>query len=188
METPTELRPTPPPLRSIATALRATGWLSFWIQLGLGTVSVLALLFAYSGRNFTDTTVSISVGIFWAITAIVTLLINLFQSFRYTRLARRFRNPDAPQPPKKNDTVQIVRWSLVIAIVGVTLALLGSGSAIGVMLAKAIALPQGVAIYDPSKIIRAMDILVAGANLVAIAAHFIALVMNLWLFGWLSRQ
>ena len=188
METQADPRPTATPLRSVATALRAVGWLSFWLQLGLGVVVALALLSAISGRGFTDTTAAANVGIFWAIASIVTLLINLFQSFRYTRMARQFRNPDTSQPPKKNDTVQVVRWSLLIAIVGVTVALLGGGSAIGIMLAKAIALPQGVAIYDPNRIIRAMDILVAGANLVAIAAHFVALVMNLWLFGWLSRQ
>ena len=188
METQTAPRSTVIPLKSVATALRAVGWISLWVQAGLGVIVVLALLSAITGRSFTDTPTVINIGIFWAIASIVALLINLFQSFRYTRMARRFRNSAAPQPPKKSDTVQIVRWSLLIAIVGVTLGLLGSGSAIGVMLGKAIALPQGVAIYDPNRIIRAMDILVAGANLAAILAHFVALVMNLWLFGWLSRQ
>lgn len=39
------------------------------------------------------------------------------------------------------------------------------------LLSKSIAQPQGVAIYDPTRIIRALDIFVAIANMSGIAPH-----------------
>jgi hypothetical protein len=189
MKTETDPAPTTSHLRNVSSILRWTGWLGFWLQLGLGIVAAIALLFVFSGRNFSrETTPGIGISLFWSAAAIAVLLFSLYQSFRYSRLARRFRMSDVSRHPKKSDTIQLVRWSIVAGLLGMLLALLGAGAAIGVLVSKAIALPQGVAIYDPARIIRPLDIFAAAASLNLIAAHFVGTVSSLWLFSWLHRQ
>jgi len=44
-----------------------------------------------------------------------------------------------------------------------------------------------VAIYDPTRMIRSIDIMVAMANVSGIAAHFVGTVASLSVFEWLHR-
>jgi hypothetical protein len=67
------------------------------------------------------------------------------------------------------------------------LTILGSGATIGVLLAKSVAQPQGVAIYDPNRIIRSLNIFVAAANTTGITAHFVGAVTALGVFNCLHR-
>jgi hypothetical protein len=76
----------------------------------------------------------------------------------------------------------------IAGLVGMLLTILGGGATLGVLLAKSIAQPQGVAIYDPNRIIRSLDIFVAMANMNGIAAHFIGTATSLGLLNWLYRQ
>lgn len=67
------------------------------------------------------------------------------------------------------------------------LMILGSGATIGVLLVKSVAQPQGVAIYDPNRIIRSLDVFVAAASTTGITAHFVAATTSLGVFNWLHR-
>lgn len=188
MQTQSDTRPTSS-LSNVATVMRWMGWGSFWVQLTLGILTGISLLFVFSGRNFSrETTAGIGISLFWAICGLAALVFGLYQAFRYTRLAKRLRHPNTAVHPKKSDTIQIVRWSIVVGIVGMLFGILGAGSAVGTLLSKAIAQPQGVAIYDPTRIIRALDIFGAVANVNVLTAHFVGMVVSLWLFSWLHRQ
>ncbi|MGC8713440.1 MAG: DUF3611 family protein, partial [Leptodesmis sp.] len=50
-----------------------------------------------------------------------------------------------------------------------------------VLLAKTVSQPPGVAIVDPNKIVRALDVFVVLANLTLIAAHLAGTVIAFWL-------
>lgn len=193
-------------LERIGNILRLTGWLSFGIELALAAASILILIFVVGGRNFNqdvapvspvpgarviDTapnTPGINIGIFWAIAGILALLIGIFLAFRQVRFAKRMRNSDTHYHPKKAEILQVLRWGVIVGLIGMLLSILGGGATLGVLLSKSIAQPQGVAIYDPSRIIRSLDIFVAMANMNGIAAHFIGTTVNLVLFNWLHRQ
>jgi hypothetical protein len=54
MQTDSETRSPAPETRGIGNNIRLTGWIAFWVQLGLAVVSVLALLFAATGRGFSE--------------------------------------------------------------------------------------------------------------------------------------
>ncbi|GAB1539440.1 hypothetical protein NUACC21_21060 [Scytonema sp. NUACC21] len=84
--------------------------------------------------------------------------------------------------------MQLLRIGVIAHLVGMLLFILGGGAGLGVLLSKSIAQPQGVAIYDPSRIIRSLDIFVAMSNMNGIAAHFIGTVTSLGLFNWLYRD
>ena len=189
----------------IANILRLVGWVSLWLQLGLGAACSLMLLFAISGRNFSQTatptpsvpgvsgvvnstqgtTSGTGVGIFWAVCGVLALLFSVYLTFRLTRFARRLRNPNLEIQPKKAEVTQLLRIAAIAGLVGMLLTILGGGSSVGVLLDKSIAQPQGVALYDPNRIIRSLDIFVVMANMTGIAAHFIGTVTALGLINWL---
>lgn len=178
-----------PTLRDIAVKLRLGGWISFWVQLGLGFVAVLCLLFAISGRTFsTKTDAGIGAGIFWAVVGVLALCFSIYFDFRYTRIARGLLKPNPELHPKKADTIRLVRIAIITGLVGMLLTLFGAGATAGVLVAKSVSQPPGVAITDPNKIIRAIDVFVEVANIDGIAAHLIGTVTSLWLFDQIHRH
>ncbi|MFB2969766.1 DUF3611 family protein [Aerosakkonema sp. BLCC-F183] len=189
MQTQSETSLLTPTKQKVITLFRLLGWLSFWVELGLAIASGLALLFSISGRNFaTETNAGLGVGIFWAVAGLLALLFSIFLAFRYTRIAKHLANRNSGVHPKKADTMQMLRLGAIVSLVGIFLCLLGAGATVGVMVAKAVSQPPGVAITDPNKIIRALDVFVAVANINGIAAHFVGVVISLGLYSWLHRD
>lgn len=191
-------------LKKIADVLRWTGWASFWVQLILLAVTSLMLILAISGRTFNraiepvpggqvvnyyqGTTPGIGIGIFWAGCGILALLFGLFIAFRQTRLAKRLFSSNETIHPQKSEVLQVLRWGVITGLVGMLLTIFGGGATIGLLLSKSIAQPQGVAIYDPTRIIRSLDIFVAAANMNGITAHFVGTLTSLGVINWLNRQ
>jgi hypothetical protein len=67
------------------------------------------------------------------------------------------------------------------------LAFLASEVTVIAVLAKALALPQGVAVYKPENVIRSLDLFVVLANVNLIGAHFVGGSTSLGLLNWLDR-
>lgn len=180
------LTPTKPRVIAI---FRWGGWVAFWLELGLAVASGLALLFAISGRNVTtEANAGIGIGIFWAICGILLLLCSVFLAWRYTRIAKNLASKNKEIHPSKADTVKLLRLSAIVSLIGIFLSLLGGGSTIGVLVAKSVSQPPGVAITDPNKIIRALDIFVAVANFNSITGHFVGAIAAIGLLDWLHRD
>lgn len=188
----------------VANTLRLVSWLNLWIQLAFGVGAVLTLVFAVTGRIFTrsvtpgvagvgvineGTTPGIGIGIFWAICGVIALLFTIYLAFRQTRFARRLRNPDPALHPKKADVVKLLRLGVIVGLAGMLLTILGGGVTIGVLLAKSITQPLGVAtVIDPARYIRSLDVFVALANMNGITAHFVGTVASLGLYNWLHKE
>ena len=169
--------------RHLANHLRWAGWIGFWLQLGLAVVAGLSLLFAWSGRNFADEEVKgIGTAIFLAFIGLIAIALNIYLSFRYTRIGKRIINPQTKPQLSRSDTVNLLRLGLLIGFTGMFLNLLGAGSGIGVQIAKVVSQAPGVAITDPSNIIRALDVYVVAANVNGIAANFFGILVSIWLF------
>lgn len=189
MQTQTDSKPLAPTRQEIVNNFRLTGWISFWVQLGLAVVCGISLLFAWSGRNFTEQPQQgVGISIFWAICGIIALGIAIYWNFRYTRIAKGLRNPNSDLRPSKTNTIRLIRLGLMISLGGMLLNLLGAGAGIGVLVAKAVSVPPGVAITDPNKMIRALDVFVTVANVNGIAAHFVGIVASLWLLHRVHRH
>ncbi|MEA5502681.1 DUF3611 family protein [Halotia wernerae UHCC 0503] len=183
MQAESEAKPlVPPSVHGIANTIRFTGWIVFWMQLALAVVSGLVLLFVSTGREFSSQpNAGLGVGIFWAVCGILVLLFSVYLNFSYTRLGKRLDNPNPSLHPSKADTIAAIRLAIMVGLVGMLLTLLGAGSTLGVLVAKSISQPPGVAITDPYKIIRALDVFVEVANVNGIAAHFVGTAASLWL-------
>ncbi|MEA5617984.1 DUF3611 family protein [Cronbergia sp. UHCC 0137] len=182
MQIESEARSLAPRLQGIAKTIRLTGWITFWVQLAFGVVSGLALLFASTGRRFAEKpNTGLGIGVFWAVCGIIILFVSLYWDFRYTRFGRKLANPNPTLHPSKADTMWSVRVGAILGLVGIFLTLLGAESTVGVFVAKSLSQPPGVAITEPNKIIRALDVFVMVANINGIAAHFVGTVASLWL-------
>lgn len=187
-------------LEQIGKILRLLGWTGIVTQLGLAVAAGMLLLFAIAGRNFNQaasspndnfpsaTTPGLGIGIFWAVCGILALLFTAFIAFRQLLFARRLRHPNLERHPKKSDIMQVLRLGIIAGFVGMALSILGGGAALGVLLSKSIAQPQGVAIYDPTRIIRPLDVFVAMANMIGITAHFLGTIGSVATVNWLHRQ
>ena len=167
----------------IAKNLRWVGWIGFWLQLGLAVVAGLSLLFAWSGRNLAEEELKgIGIAMFFASIGLIAVAVNIYLSFRYTRIGKRILDPQTKPQLSRSDTVNLLRLGLLIGFTGMFLNLLGAGSGIGVQIAKVVSQPPGVAITDPSRIIRALDVYVVAANVNGIASNFFGIVSSIWLF------
>ncbi|WP_201253412.1 DUF3611 family protein [Nodularia spumigena] len=166
----------------IAHQIRLTGWVMLWVQLALALVSGLLLLFSSTGRNFANQpNPGLGIGVIWAIIGILLLLFSVFWDFRYTRIGRRLGNINPTLHPSKADTTRAIRMGILVSLVGIFIAILGAGTSVSVLVAKAVSQPPGVAITDPNKIIRALDVFIVVANINGIAAHFVGTVASIWL-------
>lgn len=197
-------RPSSSHFGQIATALRIAGWSSFVIQAGLTATSGVLLLLTISGRMFNQeidapsgipmtavatqgTTPGLGIGIFWAVCGLLVLPFGIYFAFRLIRFSKRLRSPNPADHPQRGKVMEVLRLAALTGFVGMFLAILGSGATIGVLLAKSVAQPQGVTIYDPNRVIRSLDVFVAGANITGIAAHFVGAATALGVFKWLHR-
>jgi len=185
-------KPLPATLQQIAVSFRLAGWASFWVQSVLGVVSTLVLLFASLGRDIGpqgQRSPGTGIGIVLAVSGIVTLAIGVYIAFRYTRIAKRLQSTNPSNRPRKADTVQVLRLGLIVNLVGTLLTILGAQAIVGILLLRSLSLPQGLgaAIYNPQQVIRPVDIFVVQANTNTVAAHFVGLVVSLFLLNRVTK-
>ncbi|MFB2981819.1 DUF3611 family protein [Microseira sp. BLCC-F43] len=163
---------------------------SFWIQLGLGAVSGIALLFAMFSRNLSEQTnnAGIGFGIFLAIVGLLLLCFRIFWDFRYRLLGRRLQAANPQFQPSKEDITQTLRIGLISSLVGLLIAFVASEETVAVVLAKTLAQPQTIAAtYTPENAIRSLDVFVTLANVNMIGAHFFGAVTSLGLLNWVEE-
>lgn len=193
-------------IEKIGTVLRLTGWIGIIAQIGFGAISLLMVVFAIVGRKFSQAialpygvnrgvdpnldqgiNTDIGIGIFWAVCGILVLMVGIYLAIRQMRFAKRLRHADTMQHPTKSQIVNILRFSVIVSLVGMLLTIIGGGATLGVLFSKTLVQPQGAAIYDPTRFIRSVDIMVAMANMSGIVAHFVSVIASLSAFEWMRR-
>ena len=186
-------RPDPPPnspkgskagkpsLRRIANALQTAGWVGFWTQIALGLAAVLLLLISIPGIIFSENpSQGVSFAIFLAIVSVAIAGFSTSLSLRYTRISKGLLRKE--NPPKKSETVQLLRMGVYVGLAGILIALIGSGISVGVLVAKTVSQPTGAMVSDTTKIVRPLDTFVVLACMSGISANFVGMVTSLWLF------
>ena len=185
----------PPALQRVAFALRTFGGISFWLQLVLGVISSLILVFASIsgsvGRQVNQgNNQGTGFGIFFAICGLVTLGVGAYFAFRYSRLSRQLLESNAAGRPSKGETLQLIRLGLIVNLVGMLLTIVGAQAIVGSILAKSLSQPQGalgLGTLDLNRFVQPLDLFVVQANTNTIAAHFVGIAASLWLFNRVNR-
>lgn len=162
---------------------------SFWIQLFLGAVSGIVLLFAMLGRNMSEQTnnnAGIGFGVFLAVLGLLLLCFRIFWDFRYRLLGRLLHAENSEVYPSKEHITHTLQIGLISSLVGVLIAFVASEETVAVVLAKTLSQPQAMAAYAPENVIRSLDIFVTMANVNLIGAHFFGAVTSLGLLNWVE--
>lgn len=184
-------------MRASAT-LAMAGNVGFWVQIVLGVVAALILLFASAsllggteGANAVQDprfNQGSAFGIFCAAGGIVALVISIFFFFRYKTIARLMMVSDNNLRPKKAYTLQTIKFGLLANLIGMMLAIIGAESFIGLVIGKALTIPQGAVFSNTSQLIQPKDLFIILANTHTIASHFTGIVIALWLLNRISSK
>lgn len=183
-------------LRASST-LRFAGNIGFWVQLVLGVVAALILLFASASLVGGDSTAAAaqdpkfsqgsSFGIFCAAGGIVALVVSIFFFFRYKTIARLMLVSDNALRPKKSYTLQTIKFGLLANLLGMMAAIIGAEAFVGLVIGKALTIPQGAVFSNTSQLIQPKDLFIILANTHTIASHFTGIVVALWLLNQLNK-
>lgn len=185
----------PPPASptSIATMIadglahnfRVLGGAAFWVQLFLGVVSALLLAFGFVGHTVSPGATVFGDAIYWASAAIGLLVPGVLFGFAYLKTARRILDrPERYLGHERRAAFWFVGVGAAVSIVGALIAFAGVGLSVALLIGKTVSQPPGIAITDPTKIIRALDVFVLLVNFNLLFAHFI----GFGVAGWLSNS
>lgn len=171
--------------------LKWAGRIGFWVQLVLGVISTVTVLFSSSsfigGENSANTQ-GTEFGVFCAICGLVALTVGIYFSFRYMTIAQLLQQPRNGQRPNRADTIGVIRIGLTVNLVGMLITIIGAEAIVGIVLAKSLANPpNAIATLDPKQLVNSIDLLVIQANTNTIAAHFAGIVSSLLLLNRISR-
>ncbi len=166
----------------LAQSFRFFGGAAFWLELFLGVISAVLLGFGFAGRTVSPGESVFGDAIYWAAAALGMLVFTTLFAFKYMKTAARIRKEPARYLSRQN------RWTFWFVIVGGLLSVLGLldsfgglGLSVALLIGKTMSQPPGIAITDPTKIIRALDIFVLLVNFSLLFAHFIGFGVAAWL-------
>lgn len=196
MSNKSDLPALPPSVQRVVPVFRYGGWISFWVQSVLALIAGGIILFAVAtatagskgvpGQNNPGT----GPGIFFAICGLVALGLSIYWAFRYTRLAQQLSSSNPSNRPKKADATQLLRYGLIVNLVGMTLTLMGAEAIAGTLLAKSFQ-STGIGFSINSglnQLIQPVDIFVVLGNTHIIVAHFTGILTAIWLLNWVNRE
>lgn len=178
----------PPAVQRAAAALNWWGQVGLWVQVVLGIVAGVTLIFAAPDLVGTrESGFGSGVGVLFAIGGLIALSISAYFCFRYRQVSRRLRTADAATRPSRGDIIRLIRIGLTVNLLGMLLTLLGAFPITGVVLFKSLTQPQLVIGADPREFVNSIDLLIIQAIINAIAAHFAGLSSSLWLLYRITR-
>jgi cytochrome b561 len=169
-------------VRRLVRTMRILGWLGFWIQFVFAFLSALLLQFAASGRALGAVSPAFGDGIYWSGCALGLLLLTCALAFYYTRRAKELgQAPERYLSQYAGSSFWFLSAGATLSLTGVILSFVGVALSIILLIAKTVSQPPGIAITDPSKIIRALDVFVLLTSFMLLLAHFIGAAIAMWL-------
>jgi cytochrome b561 len=153
----------------------------FWTQLCLGVASGLLLAFGYVGHTVSPGGSRFD-AITWASVALVLLVVSAFFTRAYMRAARRLKTDLSRYLGyDRRGSFWFVTLGVVISGLGALISFVGVGLSVALLIGKTVSQPPGIAITDPNKIIRALDVFVLLVNFSLLFAHFVGFGAAAWL-------
>jgi hypothetical protein len=178
---------TPSKNTSLAKAFSRLGWIGFWVQVLLGSVPVLLMIYVFV---FARTTASgarggVALVEYLTIASLLLLGFTTLWSYRYTVVARRIADPEhLPTPTLPARTAWTGVW---VSMLGVLLSMVVMLIEVAHLLFYFLKVPQvGVPAIQTtgggqSSWVSAVDIMNLMALLLAMFAQLIILIFSLWL-------
>ncbi len=166
----------------LARSFRFFGGAAFWLQLFLGVISAVLLVFGFAGRTISPGGTVFGDAIFWAASALGILVPTTLFAFKYMKTAGRIRKDPARFLSRAHGSAF---WFVIVgalfSVLGLLDSFVGVGLSVALLVGKTMSQPPGIAITDPTKIIRALDIFVLLVNFSLLFAHFVGFGVAAWL-------
>lgn len=178
-----------PKKQEFADRFRLLARISYWIHLLLGAVSGIILLLVIFSRSFSETNSAvIGLSLVFSFSSIICLGFRVYWALRYSNLAKRLQRNNPSSHPKRQEIIKVLRLGLIVSAAGLLLAFVASEITVAATLAKAIAKPQAVAVYEREKVVRTLDLLLIFANVNILGAHFLGGASSFVLFDWITKE
>ena len=166
--------------QNLAKNLRLFGWIAFWLQLVLALICGVLLEFATSGRAFSPAAAG---GSAMLSTGVSLDFCSCGSQSRWRSIARAPPAKSSQDPDAYLNKIGVTSFwfllaSLLIGFLGVFIAFIGVALSISLLIVKTVSQPPGIAITDPSKIVRALDVFILIVNFDLLVAHFIGVVVS----------
>jgi len=177
---------------ALARHLKIFGSIAFWGQLCLGLIAVLLLVVTTSSSYYEENLPTLPYGfswadgIVWAYLALGVLALTVMGFYSCILFARSLKRGEVPEGGGAGVRRLISTISVGNAL-GLTLAILGTAFSIALLISKTVSQPPGIAITDPQAIVRAVDVFVLLANFDIVVAHFIGMLICLWMLNRLHH-
>ena len=179
-------------VQALARHLKIFGTTAFWLQLCLGLVAVLLLVVTTSSSYYEENLSTLPYGfswahgILWAYLSLGVLALNVIGFYAVILFSRSLRRGEVPSSGGAGVRRLVSGINFGNAL-GLTLAIVGTAFSIALLISKTVSQPPGIAITDPQAIVRAVDVFVLLANFVIVVAHFIGIMICLWILNRLHR-
>lgn len=164
-----------------AKRVRLLGWIGFWLDFILAFLTAPLLAFGAVGQSLSST-VWVSDPIHWGFFGLGLLLVSLFLDFFSTIASGRLRrDPHGFLTGDEPAKLWFLGVGSIVSLLGSVVSFVGVGLSISLLVAKTVSQPPGIAITDPDKIVRALDVFILMANFNLLLAHFIGAGAAVWL-------
>jgi len=188
----------PPSSRSTSNSRQSTKvrktlrWSGFaalcLIQLTLGGISTVVLLLAVVNKTERDG-LGVQFSIFLALCGLICLILSIYNSFRYGKLAGKFTLPDSIL--SQSTSKKIIKTVILSSLIGVCLAFLGSIAIAIVMFHKVLfVFEPGILFPNDQNIefVSFLDVSISQACIGIMAAHCAGVVNSLWTLSQIEKQ
>jgi len=168
--------------RGLANKISFFGQVSFWSQFLLAFITAPLLAIGASGHTISQGSVGFG-ETDWGVIGLALLLIGAILAFYFKRAAKKIVAKEAHYIGIESSGAAF--WFLgagtFTGILGVLASFMGVGSSILLLIAKTVSQPPGIAITNPARIVRALDVMLLLVNSNLLVAHFIGLGIAMWL-------
>ncbi|WBK00931.1 DUF3611 family protein [Methylocystis parvus] len=166
----------------LAQSFRFFGAAAFWLQLLLAIVSAVLLAFGYVGHSVSPDGSGFGDAIYWASAGLALLIVSILFGFRYMSAAIRIRmHPEGYLAHQRRMAFWFVGAGGLVDLLGALVSFVGVGLSVALLVGKTVSQPPGIAITDPNKIIRALDVFVLLVNFNLLFAHCVGVGVAAWL-------
>ncbi|MFO1102378.1 MAG: DUF3611 family protein [Methylocystis sp.] len=167
--------------QDLARRIRLAGWIGFWLDFVLAFLTAPLLAFGAVGQSISST-IWVSDPIHWGYFGLALLFASLFLDFFSTVASGRLvSDPVSVLAGDQPTALWFLGVGSLINVLGAVVSFIGVGLSIALLVAKTVSQPPGIAITDPDKIVRALDVFILMANFNLLVAHFIGAGATVWL-------
>jgi cytochrome b561 len=168
--------------QDLARRIRISGWIGFWVDFFLAFLTAPLLAFGAVGKSLSPSHGWIGDSLYWGFIGLLLLFFSLFIDFYSTMAARRLdARPHDFLAEGRETKLWFLGASSLFGLVGSIISFIGVGLSISLLIAKTVSQPPGIAITDPAKIVRALDVFILMANFNLLLGHFLGVSGSVWL-------